>query len=166
MLSRRVNRLWKNRGNSFRSKRPAGGRSESSSEYKKRPQKEVTCFECKEPGHYKNECPKLNKDAPKKKFFNKKKKALMASWDDSDASEQESDEEIANVALMAINEESSSSSDSETEEVFSHLSRSELQLILEETFEKNLRLQKKLKEFKKGTKGHKRKFSEADHFPF
>ena len=45
--------------------------------------KEVICFECKEPCHYKNDCPKLKKDRrPKKKFF-KGKKGLMATWDDS-----------------------------------------------------------------------------------
>ena len=61
---------------------------------------------------------------------------------------------------MAINEASpsSSKSDTDSEEVFSHLSRSEMQLILEETFEKNLRLQKKLKEFKKELKVTKESF--------
>lgn len=74
----------------------------------------------KEPGHYKNECPKLRKDKPKKKVFRGKKKRLMATWDDFDSSEDDSEDEKINVALMAnfeasnemIASESKSKSDS------------------------------------------------------
>ncbi|XP_050888947.1 uncharacterized protein LOC127094126 [Lathyrus oleraceus] len=62
--------------------------------------KEVTCFGCNEPGHYKNECSTLKKDKRPKKFFSKGKKGLMATWDDSKSEEEDFDEEQANVSLM------------------------------------------------------------------
>ena len=62
--------------------------------------KEVTCYECKKPGHIKSECPKL-------KFKNKgakdKKKAFKATWDNSSESELEDDQdEVANLCFMAF----------------------------------------------------------------
>src|SRR3954468_16381392 len=82
MLSRRVNQLWKSKQRKFKifrsSKRPERGES---SGLRRSDKKKVTCFECKEPGHYKSECPKLQRKKPKKKF--QKKKGLMAAWDDS-----------------------------------------------------------------------------------
>ncbi|GAV64527.1 zf-CCHC domain-containing protein/UBN2 domain-containing protein, partial [Cephalotus follicularis] len=72
---------------------------------------EPTCYECKKMGHFKNECPnlqkkeKFNKEQFKKKNdHSKKKKAMVATWDDSDPSsskESGSDEEVVNLALMA-----------------------------------------------------------------
>ena len=70
------------------------GRFDSLSGQKKQSSgKEVICFEFKEPGHYKNECPKLKKDRISKKNFSKGKKGLMATWDDSKSEEEDSDEE-------------------------------------------------------------------------
>ncbi|GAV76872.1 LOW QUALITY PROTEIN: UBN2 domain-containing protein, partial [Cephalotus follicularis] len=68
---------------------------------------EPTFYECKKPGHFKNECPNLKK---KEKFNTeqfKKKKSMVATWDDSDpsSSEEESDEEVAHIAFMAIEDE-------------------------------------------------------------
>src|ERR1044072_3662146 len=59
LISRRINRLWKHRqGRRFhKGPRNAKGRFESTSGQKKAADKEVICFECKEPEHYKNECP-------------------------------------------------------------------------------------------------------------
>src|SRR3954470_5392134 len=91
MISRRVNQLWKSKQRKFKSFRgskkfergeSSGGRISD--------KKKVVCYECNEPGDFKNECPKLQKENPKKKFH--KKKCLMATWDDSE-SESESDSE-------------------------------------------------------------------------
>src|SRR4051812_2674523 len=87
MISRRVNQLWKSKQRKFRgfrsSKRFEHGESSGD---RRSDKKKAVCYECNEPGHYKNECPKLQKENPKKKFH--KKKSLMATWDDS---EDESD---------------------------------------------------------------------------
>lgn len=94
----------KKRQGTFRGKRRTGVRSESTSRSKKvRVGKELTCFKCKDPGHFKNECPKLKKERSKKNFRGKKK-GLMATWDDSEYSEDEYEEERANMVLMACTE--------------------------------------------------------------
>src|SRR3954471_18048919 len=125
MISRRVNQLWKSNQRKFKNfKRPKKGES---SGHKRSDKKKVTCYECKEPGHYKNECPKLQREKPKKKF--EKKKCLMATWDDSDSSDQESDseDEQANITLMAtVDAGEESTSDSDSDKVFSKLTRDDL----------------------------------------
>ncbi|GAV81585.1 zf-CCHC domain-containing protein/DUF4219 domain-containing protein/UBN2 domain-containing protein, partial [Cephalotus follicularis] len=65
---------------------------------------EPTCYECKKQAHFKSDCPNLKK---KEKEKSKKQKAFVATWDDSDpsTSEEESDEEVANIAFMAFEEE-------------------------------------------------------------
>ena len=151
LISRRVKQLWKHRQKKFRNTRSS---NESSSGHKKTRNKEVVCFECKEPGHYKSDCPKLQKEKPKKKFTKEKKKSLMATWDDSESSEEESEseDEHANIALMAntSDDTSSSDSDSEAEEVFSIFSRSQLEDSLSEILEKYQQLQIKYKNLKHG----------------
>ena len=59
----------------------------------------ITCYECKKPGHMRSESPLFNKF---------KKKAIVATWDDSDGetSDDEEQQEMTNLALMAIEEES------------------------------------------------------------
>ncbi|KAK9232890.1 hypothetical protein WN943_023138 [Citrus x changshan-huyou] len=58
---------------------------------------QISCYECKKPGHIWSECPLLNKF---------KKKAMVATWDDSDeeTSDDEKHQEMTNLALIAIGE--------------------------------------------------------------
>ena len=58
---------------------------------------EVVCYECNKSGHYKSECSQRKQG---------RKKAMMATWDDSDSSDSESDkDECANVCFMTIHDE-------------------------------------------------------------
>ena len=91
MISRRISQIWKHRQSKFRGSRRTNGRSESTSGQKKASGKEVTCYECKEPKHYKNECSKLRKDKKPEEVF-KENKGLMETWDDSKSEEEDSDE--------------------------------------------------------------------------
>ncbi|GAV84311.1 zf-CCHC domain-containing protein/UBN2 domain-containing protein [Cephalotus follicularis] len=78
---------------------------------------EPTCYECKNPGHFKNECPNIKKKEKFIKEHSKKKNAMVATWDDSDLSSSEesgSDEKVVNFALMAL-EEDTSEDESENE---------------------------------------------------
>ncbi|XP_050902009.1 uncharacterized protein LOC127109476 [Lathyrus oleraceus] len=121
-----------------------GSDEEDELQKRSRADKKVTYYECKELCHYKNECSKLNKEKPKNKFFREKKKVLMATCDDSDSSKDNYEEKQDNMALMASTEASKSESESElnsdTKEVFSHLTRSELELSLAEILENSRRL--------------------------
>src|ERR1044072_3102571 len=93
LISRRINHLWKHREGrrSQEGPRNAKGRFESTSGQEKAADKEVTCFECKEPGLYRNECPKLKKDKKPEKLH-KGKKGHMATGDDSDSEEEEEED--------------------------------------------------------------------------
>ncbi|GAV61788.1 UBN2 domain-containing protein, partial [Cephalotus follicularis] len=69
----------------------------------------------------KNDCLNLKKKEKVNKERSKKKKAMVATWDDSDPSrskEEESDEEVVNLALMAM-EEDASEDESDNEVNFS-----------------------------------------------
>ena len=132
LISRRINHLWKHRQGRRSNEGPRNtkGRFESTSGQKKADDKDITCFECKEPGHYKNECPKHQKERRPKKFY--KKKGLKATWDDSQ-SEEDSEEEQATIALMGITKfeseaelSSEDGSDSDKDKVLSSFTPSEL----------------------------------------
>ncbi|XP_025679169.1 uncharacterized protein [Arachis hypogaea] len=75
------------------------GKGSSSSKYVKKDQVKFTCHHCKEPGHFKSDCPQLKKDEKSKKD---KKKVMMATWEDleNDTSSESSDQE-AQLCLMA-----------------------------------------------------------------
>lgn len=76
-LFRRINQLWKKRQGNFRgSRRPSSPFKSNYGQKKSGASKDITCFKCKEPGHYKDECPKLRKYKPMKKVFKGKKKVL------------------------------------------------------------------------------------------
>ena len=128
LFSIRIKQLWKKRQNSPRRFRNHYNRPDSFSRGKS--SKEVTCCECKESGHYRNACPKLNKENSKRDQYKKnslisKKKGLIATWDDSDTSDSESEDKHANLALMATtSEESLSDIESDSEEVFCDFTRS------------------------------------------
>src|SRR3954469_11527057 len=150
MISRRVNQLWKSKQRKFKSfrssKKPERGESFGG---RRSDKKKVICYECNEPGHFKNECPKLQKENPKKKFH--KKKGLMATWDDFESeSESDSEGEQANLALMStVGDGSESTSESDSEEVFSELSREELVSSLTKLLELRAYLSIKYKKLKK-----------------
>src|ERR1044072_2502402 len=157
LISRRINHLWKHRqGKKFhKGPRSSKGKFESTSSQKRLIDKTITCFECKEPGHFKSECPKLKNDRRPKRFD--KKKGLMATWDDSESEEEDSDDEQAAIALMAIKEaaseaDSSSEDDSDSDEeneVLSSFTSSELKASLLEMMEKYNHLLGKHKVLKK-----------------
>jgi hypothetical protein len=65
---------------------------------------EIICFGCKKPGHIKSDCPNLETHK-KSRDFKSKKKAFLAAWGESDESSSESDEEAANLCLMAKGDE-------------------------------------------------------------
>ena len=67
----------------------------------------IVCYECKNPRHFKCECPNLEKIQDKKKFFEpKEKKGLMSMWKDLDEDDKE-----ANMCLMADTTSKESKSD-------------------------------------------------------
>ncbi|GAV79726.1 zf-CCHC domain-containing protein/UBN2 domain-containing protein, partial [Cephalotus follicularis] len=94
----------------------------SKSEIKK---EEIICFECNKPGHYKSECPRLNKA----KDTIKKKKAVLATWSDSDesSSDEEEDQEVAQIALMAINDSDKDEDENEVSEFLELLEKFSLE---------------------------------------
>ena len=81
MLTRNFNRFLKrklsSRTRDFNKKYEGDGKKKT---------KEVTCYECKKPGHIKSECPKLKF---KKKGAMDKKKAFKATWDNTSEFEME-----------------------------------------------------------------------------
>src|ERR1044072_1436147 len=158
LISRRINRLWKHRQGRGFNKGPKNlkGRFESTPGHKKAADREVICFECNEPGHYKNECPKLKKDKRQRKSH-KDKKGLMVTWDESESEDEGSDDEQGAVPLMAsagdkleVEVTSKAELDSDEEdEVLSPFSAHELKECLLEIMEKYNSLRSKHKILKK-----------------
>ena len=66
----------------------------------------LTCFECGETDYLVKDCPQKKRTNFKKN--DRKKKAMVASWSDSESSNESEDEkEQANLCLMADHEEDS-----------------------------------------------------------
>ncbi|GMI75421.1 hypothetical protein HRI_001211400 [Hibiscus trionum] len=98
MIAKRFSRLMRsNRGRRIQRKMDFKGKN------KEEGRDPITCFECGQPGHIRSECPQL-----KKKGFEKKKKlkAKLATWSDEESSEDD-EQEVANLCLMALEEDSS-----------------------------------------------------------
>ncbi|GMI76746.1 hypothetical protein HRI_001343900 [Hibiscus trionum] len=96
MLAKRFTQFMKsNRGRKFMRRR------DFKSKNKEEEIDQITCYECNKPGHIRSECPQL-----KKKSFGRKNKlkAQIATWSDDESSVEE--EEVANLCLMAIDDES------------------------------------------------------------
>ena len=70
---------------------------------------QIICYECKKSGHIKFECPKLKKSFKKdRKYKKEKRQALKATWNNSsESSDDDTDEEVANLCFMALEEPSS-----------------------------------------------------------
>ena len=79
----------------------------------------------------------------------------MATWDDSepDSSDLDSEEEHANVAFMATTSRSSSERESDPDEVFSDLSRSDLESCLSESLNSYQKLKQNFKKLKRVLEG-------------
>jgi len=61
--------------------------------------KHITCFKCKETGHYSDECPNVNDDEPTK---NKKGTYFLVLNKDHDSSEEETELTISHEHLVAV----------------------------------------------------------------
>ncbi|XVF37301.1 hypothetical protein REPUB_Repub19eG0134400 [Reevesia pubescens] len=112
---------------------------------------QVVCYGCKQPGHYKYECPKI-KDEKGKRFKEKKyKKAMVATWSDSESSdsndhESEETDVKANLCLMANDQSSEDevTSNSDVNISYEELENEHDELIIE--YEKLLKTCMKLKQ--------------------
>ena len=95
MLTKTFNRFLKrkhpSRTRDFNKKQEGKGKKKT---------KEVTCYECKKPGHIRSECPKL---MIKNKGAKDKKKAFKATWDNTSESKMEEEKDkVSNLCFMAL----------------------------------------------------------------
>ncbi|MQL91061.1 hypothetical protein Taro_023666 [Colocasia esculenta] len=79
-----------------------------SNKFESNKKSDIVCYECKKQGHMRGECSELKKKLKKEKFTFKKAKAMMATWSDEDADEDEQatsgDEQVQ--CLMARSDDS------------------------------------------------------------
>ncbi|GMI86605.1 hypothetical protein HRI_002329800 [Hibiscus trionum] len=104
----------------------------------------IICYECNKSGHIKFDCPQLKK----KSYEKKKHKAHVATWSDDESSDED-ENEVANLCLMAIDDDSmvTSNSSFSIDYTFDELQEAydELALEFEESILKNRKIILKLK---------------------
>ena len=99
MMARRFKKFFKKKGGFQK------GESSHKKDYKK--ERAPVCFECKKPGHFKAECPSLQRVKGKDK-----RKAFVSSiWVNSSDEETNDEEEVANLCLVAREDGEEASSD-------------------------------------------------------
>ncbi|XP_071724109.1 uncharacterized protein [Rutidosis leptorrhynchoides] len=119
LMIRRFRKLNR-KGRRFNSKKQSFQRQQTKSVDDEEPNKDVVCFECKKKGHIRPNCPLLKKKRGKAEKFRKSLKA--ETWSDTEC--EESDNEYANLCLMAQSDsDSGSDSDSEFEAILRLLSK-------------------------------------------
>ncbi|RZB41524.1 Retrovirus-related Pol polyprotein from transposon TNT 1-94 [Glycine soja] len=96
LITRKITKMWK-------SKNSSKFNSLFKRSFHKKEEIPIVCYECKKSGHFKSECPNLEKSKDKKKkLFKSIKKSLMSTWEELDnSSSNEDTEEEANMCLMA-----------------------------------------------------------------
>ena len=118
--------------------------------------KEVTCYKCKKPGHIKYDCPLYK--AKKEKI-----RAMMATWIQSeDSSDDESENEFANMCFMAFEDQDKVSSDSDSDDDEVSFEYDELLIALYKFGENNTSLKKKIFELQKELDEIKENFSKVE----
>ncbi|MCH92043.1 serine/threonine protein kinase SRPK1, partial [Trifolium medium] len=113
--------------------------------YKDKNDDQKNCFHCKKPGHFIADCPemsskdRLKRNSSKKDHFkNRIKKSLMATWEDLDnLSDEDVEEDEANLALMASTE-SEAETNSEVESESDSENADEHELALQEFVHSNV----------------------------
>ncbi|XP_057452607.1 uncharacterized protein LOC130744438 [Lotus japonicus] len=122
----------------------------------------ITCFECKKPGHIKPDCPRLAKKSGKKPFY-KKKKALAAGWDESEDGSEDDDEDEDDDALFALMASAESSDDEDDDEVKSENLKEEFNELLEHSYALSEKYKTLKKQFAKLLLEHEKVLIEKDH---
>src|SRR4051812_34520809 len=73
MISRRVNQLWKSKQRKFKSFRSSKKFEQGESSGGRRSdKKKVVCYECNEPGHFKNDVQNFRRRIPRRSFKRRK----------------------------------------------------------------------------------------------
>ena len=118
--------------------------------------KEVTCYKCKKPDHIKYDCPLY-------KAKKEKRRAMMATWSQSeDSSDDERENEFANMCFMAFEDQDKVSSDSDSDDDEVSFEYDELLIALYKFGENNTSLKKKIFELQKELDEIKENFSKVE----
>ena len=118
--------------------------------------KEVTCYKCKKPGHIKYDCHLY-------KAKKEKRRAMMATWSQSeDSSDDESENEFANMCFMAFDDQDKVSFDSDSDDDEVSFEYDELHISLYKFGENNTSLKKKIFELQKELDEIKENFSKVE----